>query len=141
MIEELLKNNADDISKFVGQHTSLNSVDAGNASNTILSTISNFVGGGNFDISQMGDLFNKETSNTANPLFSQISGKVSEALTEKGLPADVVSKLSGSGLDSIISKLSNGNLQNFDFSSMLGNIGNTDQLMDKAKDLLGGFFK
>ena len=141
MIEELLKNQVGDISNMLGNHAGLDTKTASDASSTMLSTISNYIGKGGFDVSQIGDLFNKETSNTANPLFSELSGKVSSALAEKGLPTDVVSKLSSSGLDDVISKLSNGGLQNFDFSSMLSNMGDTEGIMDKAKDLLGGFFK
>lgn len=141
MIEELLKSHSGDITKLISSQTGLDNTQSSEASSTVLSTIGNYVKGGGFDLSQIGDLFNSSTSNTANPLFNDLSGKVTSALTEKGLPVDVVSKISGSGLDGIISKLSSGGLQNFDFTSILSSLGGSDELMNKAKDLLGGFFK
>jgi hypothetical protein len=141
MINDLINQHKGEISSLLKEKFNVGDQQSNDVSDTILSNVTQLFGNKNFDISQISDLFNANTSNTANPLFASLSQNVAQQLKEKGYNNEMVESVSNQGLDSIISKVSAGGLSNLDIGSLLGNLGKDNNILDSAKDILGGLFK
>ena len=142
MLENLIKEHAGDISDLLGNKYGLTGEQASSATSSITSAVSGFfasqMSSGKLDLSHVMDLFNKDTPNQGNSLFSGLSGAVSNALSSgSGLSSDTVSKLSSGGLDDILKIFQSGKLGGLDMNTLTGLVtamGGKDGL----SGLLGG---
>lgn len=143
MIQELIKEHAGDIANLLGNKYGLNSEQASSTASTLTSTIGSFftdqLSSGKLDLSHVVDLFNKETPNQGNAIFSQLSGMVSNALSSKqGLSSDLVSKISSGGLNDILGLLQGGKLGNIDIGTITQIAGALSGKGGGISGMLGG---
>lgn len=123
MIQDLIKEHTGDIANLLGKNYGLESKQASSAASTITDTVGGFftdqLNSGKLDLSQVADLFNKNTLNQGNAIFSQLSSLVSSSLSaNQGLSKDIVSKISSGGLNDILGLLQGGKLGNIDIGTI-----------------------
>lgn len=142
MIKELINQHSGDIAGMLGTKYGLDSKQATSAASSITDAVGGFftdqLSSGKLDLSQVTDLFNKNTPNESNALFSQLSSMVSGALSSNpNLTKDLVSKISSGGLNDIIGLLQGGKLGNIDMGTITKIAGS---LTGKGGigDMLGG---
>ena len=142
MIQDLIKEHAGEITNLLGSKYGLDSKTASSASSTITDTVGSFVtdqlSSGKLDLSTLADLFNKNTPNQGNSIFSQLSNTVSSALSANpNLSKDIISKISSGGLDDILGMLQGGKLGNIDIGTITQLAGALTGKNGGIGDLLG----
>ncbi len=148
MIQDLIKEHSGEIASLLGTKYGLDSKTAASATSKITETAGSFfadqLSSGKLDLSSLVDLFNKNTPNQGNSIFSQLSGTISSALSaDPNLSKDLISKISSGGLDDILGLLQGGKLGNIDLgtvtqiaSALTGKSGGIGGLLGN----LGGLF-
>jgi hypothetical protein len=148
MQEELLKEHANEITSLLSNRYGLSSEQASTAARIIMQTISDFLvtqmTSGNLNFTDLADLFNKNTPNQTNPLFSDLSTTISNALSaDPGLRPDIISEISSGGLDEILKIFQEGKVSGMDMNTMnalmsaMGSKGGLGSMLGN----LGGFFR
>lgn len=119
MLENLLNEHTGEINSLLGEY-GLSGAQASGATDTIVQAISGFfasqAASGKLDLDNVMDLFNKNTPNQSNAIFSQLSGLVSGELSKMGLTSEMISKISTGGLDDILKIFQSGKLGNIDMN-------------------------
>jgi hypothetical protein len=123
MEEELLKEHANEITTLLSNRYGLSNEQAASAAGTIMKTISDFLvsqmTSGTLNFTHLADLFNKNTPNQTNPLFSELSTTVSNALTANPeLRQDAIAEISTGGLDEILKIFQEGKIPGVDMNTM-----------------------
>lgn len=142
MIQELINQHAGDIAGMLCTKYGLDSKQAETTASSLTHAVGGFfsdqLSAGKLDLSQVTDLFNKNTPNEGNAIFSQLSGLVSKTLSANpDLSKDLISKISSGGLNDILGLLQGGKLGNIDIGTITKIAGS---LTGKGgiSDMLGG---
>lgn len=143
MLQELISQHAGDIMNLLGNKYGLNTQQASTATNSITAAIGNFLSAelqsGKLDMNHIVDLFNKNTPNQSNSLFSGLSNTVSQSLSNSGLAQNAISQISTHGLNDIIGIIQSGKLGGIDMNTVTKIAGMlTGKGGGGMGDLLGG---
>jgi hypothetical protein len=147
MIDQLLKQHSGEIASLLGQY-GLQGNQASGAADSIIDTVGGFfksqAGSGNLGLDDVMDLFNKNTPNQGNSIFSQLSPVILSTLLNNGIGKEIASKIATNGLDDILKIFQGGNLGNIDMNTVTNLVGSLTG--GKGGDLggllgnLGGLF-
>ncbi len=142
MLEELIKKHSGDIVNMLTKNHGLSTDQAKTASTTIVDSISGFVSSqaasGKLDVNNLMDLFNKNTPNQSNPLFSGISEAITGGLEKSGISQDVISKISSGGLDDVLKIAQGGKLGAIDMNTLTTAIAAVSGKGGGLSGLVGG---
>ncbi|MCS6917407.1 MAG: hypothetical protein RMK52_05490 [Chitinophagales bacterium] len=148
MLDSLLNSQKENVIGLLQSRFNLPANQARQVADTAFQTLAGFfqsqVKSGKLNTAQLADLFNKNTPNQSNALFSQLSQQLSGSLGKLNLDPSLINQVSGQGLDDMLKKLQEGPLGNMDektISSFVSMLSGEKSPLGGLLSNLGSLFK